>query len=365
MTLQIHENCTRVNESGELLSSPLRTYPSRNSVGGGIGSSKDEKDVLLVTSPISTTFIEIYPKSIRIKRPFLGEKPEPPLRSDTTIQSFSKKSRSRLRFTAANSGHKIKTQFCMTYGKQSPPEGRELKEHLRKFLNSVKKTFPRFEYIWIAEFQTRGVPHFHFFSNIDHTPANHSTLSRKWHKIAGYGAENHAKVHGHRSNFIEWDMNNGSYLCKYLDKEHQKCIPEGFINFGRWWGNSRNLVPDPTIQELDALTEKYEIEPVTDENGEILTEREPVKLLFRTLGKHHEKINQRSWFRQTSRSTTHITGRIIYDQLLEYWNKCDASGQTRSIREDLLKYRKRITHNLGDYSGSEDRPDQFIDNVPF
>jgi hypothetical protein len=42
-------------------------------------------------------------------------------------------------------------------------------------------------------------------------------------------------------------MFTGSYLCKYLDKQHQKAIPEGFRCFGRWWGNSRKLVEDPAV----------------------------------------------------------------------------------------------------------------------
>ncbi len=48
----------------------------------------------LVTCPISQTFsddyLELYPVSIRRKRPFTGPPPEPPERSNTTIQGFSK-----------------------------------------------------------------------------------------------------------------------------------------------------------------------------------------------------------------------------------------------------------------------------------
>lgn len=291
----------------------------------------------LVTCPISQTFsddyLELYPVSIRRKRPFTGPPPEPPERSNTTIQGFSKKSRSRLRFTAANSDDKIKTQFCMTYADVWPINGRSLKADLNRFLTSVKKTFTSLEYIWIAELQTRGCPHFHFFSNIELTTENHEILTRKWHKVAGYGQAKHLRVHGHQSNFIEWSMGNGSYLCKYLDKEHQKVIPEGFYNFGRFWGNSRKLVPDPTTEDLQTFQERYEIEPQIDEYGEILNERDPVKLLMRTLGKHHEKYNKRSFLRRTNRSITHITGRKIYEQLTEYWRKEDE--QHVHVRRDF------------------------------
>jgi hypothetical protein len=287
----------------------------------------------LVSYPISQTFIELYPKSIRIKRPFFGQQPEPPSRQSTEIKGFSKKSRSRLRFTAANSDEKIKTQFCMTYADVWPINGRSLKADLNRFLSSVKKSFPQLEYLWIAEFQTRGCPHFHFFSNIEHNSANHDLLTRKWHKIAGYGQSKHIRVHGHASNFIEWSMNNGSYLCKYLDKEHQKSIPKGFFNFGRWWGNSRKLVPDPDPIDLEAISEKFD-KFQWDEYGEILEDRDAVKQLTRTLGKHHEKLNKRSFFRRTHRTTTHLTGRKIYEQLTEFWRKEDDNAGNDSPRHN-------------------------------
>jgi len=132
----------------------------------GMGSRSEP---LLVSSPISQTFLELYPKSIRIKRPFTGEPPTPPERITTTIQGFSKKSRMRLRFTGANSEDKIKTQFCMTYADVWPVNGRSLKADLNRFITSVKKSFPRLEYLWIAEFQTRGCPHFHLSMS---TPTN-------------------------------------------------------------------------------------------------------------------------------------------------------------------------------------------------
>ncbi len=185
----------------------------------------------LVSSPISQTFLELYPKSVRVKRPFSGPTPEPPTRQDTEIKGFSKKSRARLRFTAANSDHKIKIQFCMTYGDVWPINGRSLKADLNRFLASVKKSFPNLEYLWIAEFQTRGCPHFHFFSNIPLSIQNHETLTRKWHKIAGYGQE---------------------------DKKYQKSIPAGFLSFGRWWGNSRSLVPDPDTVDSETISEKFD-----------------------------------------------------------------------------------------------------------
>jgi hypothetical protein len=114
---------------------------------------------------------------------------------------------------------------------------------------------------------------------------------------------------------IQWKMGSGSYLCKYLDKQYQKAIPDGFRNFGRWWGNSRGLVPDPdTITPAD-LDEEFP--QVDEETGEV-HEGNATAYLVRVVGRYHEKKNHRSWFRRTSRTATVLTGAPIFRQTLEY-----------------------------------------------
>lgn len=277
----------------------------------------------LVTSPISQTFLEIYPATIKVKRPFLAEPPTPPDRTDTEISLFSDKSRSRLRFLSANSNEVIKSQFCMTYGDIWPINGRELKADLNRFITSLKKAFPNLKYLWVAEIQPkRGAPHFHFFSNLDVTVVTHQILAKKWHKIAGYGQTKHLNVHSHSENFIPWKMNTGSYLCKYLDKQAQKHIPPGYQSFGRWWGNSRNLLSDPDKIPLVEFEKQFST-LVVDQFGEILLERDPLKTLIRVLGRHHEKTTKYSYIRRSNRSVMHLTGRKIYEQLIQFWTDED------------------------------------------
>lgn len=330
------------------------TFQKARTAAAAWATDRPTASAPLVSSPISQTFFELYPYDTLRKCPFLGDPPEPPTRQDTEIKGFSKKSRLRLGFIARNSGHKIKTQFCMTYGDVWPINGRSLKADLNRFLASVKKSFPDLEYLWIAEFQTRGCPHFHLFSNIPLSSENHTILARKWHKIAGYGQDKHLRVHGHTSNFIEWRMNNGSYLCKYLDKEHQKSIPAGFFNFGRWWGNSRKLVPNPDTVDLQAISEKYD-RFNCDEFGEIIDERDAVKQLTRTLGKYHEKrlgkYRKYSFFRKSERSYTIPGGRKIYDQLIEFWRKDDDHARVNlsgyNSRPSLSRHRGKSSRNSG------------------
>ena len=147
---------------------------------------------------------EIYPKSVRVKRPATGYHAAPviPDRSGSALQGFSKKSKSRLRFCAANSADYITSQFCMTYAEVWPINGRVCKSHLNRFLENVRYSFPDLHYIWIGEFQTRGAPHFHFFSDIEVTDENHKILSDIWYRIAGFDVEKHPRFHAHKNDFI-------------------------------------------------------------------------------------------------------------------------------------------------------------------
>lgn len=270
---------------------------------------------LLVSSPISQQTFEVYPKSIRVRRPFKGVAATPPDRSGSAIQGFSDKSKSRLRFIAANAGHLLQSQFCCTYQDLWPIDGREFKRHLNAFLVAARRAFPFLLNLWAGEFQTRGAPHAHVFLNVPATDENRLILARLWVRIAHPGNADMLAFHSHPRNMIPWKMGNGSYLCKYLDKEHQKAIPQGFANFGRWWGHSRGLVPDPDIITPVELREQF---PSVDEQTGEVSDVDPCKYLIRTVGRYHEKINRRSWFRRTSRTATALTGAPIFRQALEY-----------------------------------------------
>jgi len=287
-------------------------------VTGELGS-QDRSGRLLVTSPISQSTFEVYPQTIKVKRPFKGEKPNPPTRSNTQLQGFSDKSRSRLRFVSTNSGHILRSQFGLTYpGDHWPTDGREFKRHLNTFLTQIRKHIPFLNYLWVAEFQSRGAPHVHLFLDLAATDENRRLLAHYWCKAVNpdyLETDDHYRVHSNPKNFIPWAMRQGSYLCKYLDKAAQKTIPAGFFNFGRWWGNSRGLVSSPETFTADQLAAEFP--QVDEETGEV-HEGNAIAFLVRVVGRYHEKQNRRSWFRKTSRSTSALTGGPIFRQALEY-----------------------------------------------
>lgn len=260
----------------------------------------------------------VYPKSVKLVRPAADHlsSSTPPDRSGSSLQGFSQKSKSRLRFLAANSADHISSQFCMSYADVWPINGREAKRDLNRFLERCRYRFKDLKYIWIGEFQTRGAPHFHLFLSLPVTAENHEFLAGAWHDIAGVSQAKHERVHLHTKNFIPWDMGTGSYLCKYLDKAHQKQIPVGFSGFGRWWGNSSNIKPVPVEihgQELELFLS----DSVNVNTGEILIDSAP-QFLIRTCIKYQKKVNRSPWAVKRSQSMTVLTGAAVFRQALQY-----------------------------------------------
>lgn len=203
---------------------------------------------------------EIFPRSVRVIRPFVG------LSSSrggkrSAVDGFSDSSRRRLRRVASEAGHLLVSQFCLTYH-ESRPDGNAAKADLNKWLTWLRRRVEGIQYLWVLEFQERGVPHFHIFLSIRPDDIGFQfEMANRWNKITHETPE-HLKFHSNPKNWISWDMGGGSYVCKYLDKEKQKHVPENFGWVGRFWGSSRALMPEPyTIDVYDmrqlCLQDKY------------------------------------------------------------------------------------------------------------
>lgn len=203
-------------------------------------------------------FLQVYSKDVSVKKPVLSA-PPPPTGLKADIFQFSAESRNRLLFVCRNSGHLIKSQFCMTYHLQVPVDGLVVKQHLNNFLTQFRKEFPGEHYLWILEFQKRGAPHLHFFSSLSVNDSNHAWLTAAWVKISK-GSGQSFRFHSHKTNFFAWEMKSGQYLAKeYLAKSIQKGVPENFLNVGRFWGHSKSMKPKPLLVNFDELTQ-----PVAD-----------------------------------------------------------------------------------------------------
>jgi hypothetical protein len=176
----------------------------------------------------------------------------------------------------------------MTYH-NGEPDGHTCKRHLNTFLTAIRRKFPGVGYLWLLEFQKRGTAHFHLFLTLPHDKETGRILGALWNRISEPGNVEHLAFHQHRKNFIPWEMESAGYLCKYLDKEAQKAVPSGFVGVGRFWGNSRGLVPEPEEVEMSDLSE--------------VSGSYAVRHIIRTLCRHHESSLRRSRWKSRARRT--------------------------------------------------------------
>lgn len=235
-----------------------------------------------IPSDLSNHLYQVYNQDLYLVK---YGRPEPPRESKKgcrkEIESFSDKSERRLDFVARNSGHRIKSQFSLTYHEQWPTSGRVSKRHLDTFLKVLRRR--GIGYLWILEFQTRFAPHYHLFLD---TPVSRSLqrhLAKSWVRITE-GTPQQLRFHLHRKNFIPWKMTSGDYLVKqYCSKTAQKLVPSGYSGFGRFWGNSRELKPIPSL-----LTPAW-IASATQNNVIPWLPGSVERFVYRCLRRYHEK----------------------------------------------------------------------------
>jgi len=265
--------------------------------------------------------LDLYPRSCKIDRGFRFNVEKRGIRGD--IDGFSKASKRRLKFTAGNALPLLISQFGMTYH-NCRPSGREAKKHLHGFFVKLRRAYKGMGYLWVLEFQTRGVAHFHLFLTEPVNYGLHQFMAGIWNEIVEPGDDEHLRVHMHSKNFIPWDMGAGGYLCKYLDKEHQKIVPDDFLDVGRFWGSSRGLVPDPekvSSMEIDGL---FSHEFIDKETGEI-EGIQASKFILRQICKAYEKsLRGHKWksrARKTKGRYTLPSGTIHFRKFIDYLSK--------------------------------------------
>lgn len=313
---------------------------------------------VLVPSRISeTNRFKVLPRGLIIKGK--GRKnldAVPPQRSE--IFQFSANSRRRLRFVALNAWPQLVSQFCLTYHHDFPQDGETVKAHFHKFRAAARKVLGITAYLWILEFQRRGAPHFHLFLPFPPCIEKQRVLTRLWLKASGQSDDDQARAfHLHPRNFIAWDMGNGSYICKYLEKSRQKDVPDGFLNVGRFWGSSRGLVPMPIDVQFDDFAKAHDL--ADEETGEC---SDAVILAARWLGKWYERQCRKRYrkfrrnFRKMAMSTgwTLATGAAAFHQIEAYLFK--QSQLAKGAEDDLqrkmaqLAYRKAQRNNRSEAS---------------
>jgi len=225
------------------------------------------------------------------------------IKTRSEINSFSRKSRSRLQFIVMNTNVRFMSQMTLTYDlKCAPVDGVVLKQHLNTYLTKLRKKFDGIKYLWILEFQGNGNPHFHVFLNLEYSYELAKILGSMWNQTVK-GSEKHLQVHqyvpSHRykrklsrrdkhGSFCPWDMGDGSYLTyKYLSKENQKSVPPQFRNVGRFWGCTRSIVQPVNVLQACDFFNGFD-DTLNTFTGEIISFEKHLNSFFRFLRKYQE-----------------------------------------------------------------------------
>ena len=184
--------------------------------------------------------------------------------------------------------------ITLTYPGGVPVTYEEFARHRHAFLVRLKRQSVK--YLWVLEWQRRGVPHLHVWvdRDLETETVKTETVRRKltdrirqtktvrqnltdetcpqWkdiicHWISVIGAtenEDAYKVGLHPKTWCAWEVRVGNnYASKYANKREQKGLPTGIEHYGRWWGVSRDTIAPHYETEVDE-------EAVSVETGEVV-----------------------------------------------------------------------------------------------
>ena len=172
---------------------------------------------------------------VKVRRPYIQPAMPPDENRRGEINGFSRKSRKRLLdFISSIDWKGQKAVFVtLTYPREFP-KPKDAKNHLRAFMERVRRRFPQSSAIWRMEFQKRGAPHFHLiFFNMPYW--DKKSLQVSWGEIIGYESP------FTRIELIKSWRKAMSYVSKYIAKEDSRDSDSGFnylpyLHAGRVWG---------------------------------------------------------------------------------------------------------------------------------
>ncbi len=202
-------------------------------------------------------------------------------RAGGRITEFSFRSRYRLLHTVKNADCDFHTMATLTYPAEFPASGRIVKGHLKTFFKRLLRQWPGVQGVWFLEFQRRGAPHFHVLLSLKlwevgelverkrhfrgqtkifrTVPEIQEMVSRWWFEIVGSGDEKHLRA-GCAVEQIEEQDGALRYAACHASKPHQKDVPEGFEDVGRFWGvvggvhaSCLEVIPCETEEIFDRL----------------------------------------------------------------------------------------------------------------
>ena len=214
-----------------------------------------------------------------------------------SVVGFSGGSGIRMRRYLRECTSDYKYMVTLTYPGEYPSDGVTTKNHLRRFLQEIqreskrsrKQTASPHSAFWFLEFQGRGAPHYHIFTN---HPVNKAWASKRWYDIVGSEDVRHLHAGTRCEKLVRGRAGTISYASKYAAKMEQKVTPKGFENVGRFWGvyGVRNtMAADTFVSKADAeysnvaqavknLT-KFTKKLISDGDAEIIIKKDGVRVV--------------------------------------------------------------------------------------
>ena len=99
---------------------------------------------------------------------------------------------------------------------------------MHRFLMCVRAELG--EYIWVQEFQERGVIHYHLLCT---NSVSQERASVAWARASRQEHDAAVRRHGAMVQDVRSERGARSYLGRYIGKERQKHLPVGVIGAGR------------------------------------------------------------------------------------------------------------------------------------
>lgn len=141
----------------------------------------------------------------------------------------------------------------LTYPHGHGFDGAQSKEHLRRFMQELKRrgnadepaNVCRWSGFWIMEFQSRGSIHYHLLTT---HRVDYDWVAKTWYRICGTDDKRHEQAGTRVESIRAGKKGVMSYMGKYASKMEQKKVPEAFGWAGRFWGvsGSREVVAAAT-----------------------------------------------------------------------------------------------------------------------
>lgn len=162
------------------------------------------------------------------------------------VGGWSEASARRLAFITANADSTFSCLLTLTYRARTEAWESDA-ERNRRVIRRTQADRHRFlrcvhgelgHYLWVREFQARGVVHYHVLSERT-LPQERATVA--WCRATGQLEDEAVLRHGVLVDEVRSQGGALSYVARYLGKERQKRLPEGVEGAGRWWGRSRSL----------------------------------------------------------------------------------------------------------------------------